>query len=64
MHRMRDVTVVHHLHGQRYNADDRGPRLVTLNAEIEAGARTIDEWTKRTHEGLVMPHQAEVVTCC
>ena len=46
------------------DADDRGPRLLALNAEIAAGARTIDEWTANTHSGLKMPHQAEEVTCC
>ena len=64
MHRMRDVTVVHHMHGQRYNADDRGPRLLALNSEIAAGARTFDAWTVRVHNGLTMAHQAEEVTCC
>ena len=64
MHRMLDVTVVHHMHGQRYNADDRGPRLLALNAEVAAGARTIDAWALREHKGLTMPHHAEEVTCC
>jgi hypothetical protein len=64
MHRLRDVTVVHHLHGQRYSADNRGPRLATLNAEIAAGARVIDSWIAKNYNGLTMEHHAEEVTCC
>lgn len=88
MHRMHDVTVVHHMHGQRYSeclsaapaeslrhhphvhpspaagADDRGPRLRALNAEVAAGAQTIDAWVAKVHGGIAMPHHAEEVTCC
>lgn len=46
------------------DADDRGPRLQALNAEVAAGARTIDAWVAQTHGGLAMPHRAEEVTCC